>query len=163
MSNQVIAIADQDILREFEKRAIQVVKDNKEHFLQYKELWTDEQFTSDNNTVISIIKKYEKRGIDFPRLIGLQEGSEFIGYFQIEGTNYEVLEDLFDTDKEGIDVIRRILDLLGIEYTCKNCLTRPMCKVIEHAEVCEGADELYNNPFVYGMLKNILDHILPPV
>jgi len=162
MANQDIAIADQDILREFEKRAIQVIEDNKKHFLQYEELWNDEQFTSDNNTVVSIIKKYRERDIDFPRLIGLQEGNEFIGYFQIEGTNYQVSEDFFDTE-EGINVIKRILDLLDIEYNCKNCLVTPMCKVIEHAEVCEGADELYNNPFVYGMLKDILDHILPQV
>jgi hypothetical protein len=155
-------MTEQDILREFEKRAIQVIEDNKKHFLQYKELWNDEQFLSDNNTVVSIIKKYEKRNIDFPLLIGLQEGSEFIGYFQIEGTNYEVSENLFDT-KEGIDVIRRMLDLLGIEYTCKNCLVKSMCKVNTEVEECEGADELFNDSFVYGMLKDILDHILPPV
>ena len=70
---------DGDILREFFKRAIQVVKDNKEHFLQYNALLGDEQFQSDRETVISILSKYYKKKLifnvylDTKKLMNLQD------------------------------------------------------------------------------------------
>ena len=150
------SLTEGDILREFEKRAIQIVKDNLEHFLQYKSLEEDEEFLSDRETVISIANKYVEKNLDFPRLIGLEDVGEFFGIIKIEGTEYEVWEDLFDTD-DGINVIKTILDLIKIEYECKICLKRPICIVTEHIEKCEGADELWSNYHIYGMLKNILD------
>ena len=38
---------DEDILRALFRGASQVIKDNKDHFLQYKELLGDKQYQSD--------------------------------------------------------------------------------------------------------------------
>jgi len=147
-----------DILREFEKIAIQVVKDNKKHFLQYNEMLRDGQFQSDRKTVISIqAKYYEEKNIDFARLIGLQENDMYLGYIELGGSKHSIDEDLFDTD-DGINVIRKILDLLDIEYDCKYCLVQPACKVTDHIGECEGAYEMFNNPFFNGIIKDIIKH-----
>ena len=153
-------LSEKDILKGFEKIAIQVVKDNKEHFLQYNSLEEDEQYQSDRETVGSILSKYRDKKIDFQRLIGFQEIDKslgYLGYIQIKGADYDLDEDMFASD-DGINVIKTILDLIKIEYDCKYCLKRPACKVTEHLEECDGALELCDNNFFYCIIKDIIYH-----
>jgi len=157
MNNQSKVLNDRDILSEFEKRAIKILKENKDHFLQYNALLGNAEFEADQDTVQSILDKYEReKNINFAHLLGYEEFYEFLGHIEIEGTEYEVYEDLFDTE-EGTNVIKKIFDLIDIEYDCTGCLVKAACKVTEHRADCEGADELFNNQFIYSIMKNFLD------
>jgi hypothetical protein len=157
MNNQSKVLDDRDILSEFEKRAIKIIEDNKKHFLQYNDLLGNAEFEADQDTMISILDKYEReKNINFAHLVGYEEFYEFLGNINIEGIEYQVYEDLFDTE-EGTNVIKKILDLIDIEYGCSNCLVKDACKVTEHRGDCEGADELFNNQFIYSIMKSLLD------
>ena len=157
MNRQSKVLDDRDILSEFEKRAIQIIKNNKKHFLQYGALLENEEFWADQDTVQSIFIKYEnKKNINFGILLGYAGGGELLGQIKIEGTDYEIYEDLFDTE-DGTNVIKKIFDLIDIEYDCKDCLVRAACKVTEHREDCEQAAGLFNNEFIYGIMSILLD------
>ena len=157
MNNQSNVLNDREILSEFEKRAIQIIKDSKDHFLQFNALLENEEFEADQDIVLSILRKYDmEKGIDFAHFLGYEEVNEYIGHIEIDGTEYEVYEDLFDTE-EGTNVIKKILDLIDIENDCMGCLVKAACKVTEHRGDCEAADALFNNQFIYSIMKNILD------
>jgi hypothetical protein len=151
-----MSLTDKNILSEFDRRAIQILEENKDHFLQYDALLGNEEFEADQDTVLSILNKYRRKDIDFAHLLGYAETGEYIGHIDIEGTEYEIYEDLFETD-EGTNVIKKIFNLIDIEYKCKECLAQRDCGITEHRGECEGADELWNNQFINSIIKNILD------
>ncbi len=157
MNKQSKILDDRDILSEFETRAIQIIKDNKKHFLQYNALLENAEFEADLDTMQSILDKYEwEKDINIAHLLGYEEFYELLGNINIEGIEYTVYEDMFDTE-EGTNVIKRIFDLIEIEYDCSDCLVKATCNVTEHRGDCEGADELFNNQFIYSIMKNIID------
>jgi hypothetical protein len=151
---------EEDTLRALFKGASQVIKDNKEHFVQYKALLGDKQFLSDRETVKSILDKYWKKNIHFQRLLGYEMIGEHwrLGGFIFEGTNYYLDEDMLASD-DGINVIRKILDLIEIEYKCNSCVAKCVCKVTEHLEECDCALDLYHNHFYNCIIKDIIDRI----
>jgi hypothetical protein len=154
-------LSEKDILKGFEKIAIQVVKDNKEHFLQYNSILVNGEYESDRETVRSVFKKYfNGKNIDFVGLLGLrylEDSEDFLGPIKIKGAHYDLDEGMFFSD-DGINVIKTILDLIKIEYECKYCLKRPACKVTEKYDECDGAKELLYNNYYYCIIKDIIRH-----
>ena len=67
------------------------------------------------------------------------------------------VEEEYSDSAEGINVIKGILNLLGIEYDCKECITQSICTVIDHIEECDGAGEVFDNWFNFHIIKDILD------
>ena len=64
---------------------------------------------------------------------------------------------MFASD-DGINVIRKILDLIEIEYDCNDCVAKPICKVTKHIEDCDCAMDLFCNHFFNCIIKDIIDH-----
>ena len=164
MKNQSKVLTDEDILREFEKRAFQIIKDNWDHFRWYKKemnqsLIESEEFQADPETVASIYNKYViKKNID-PELlpeVTCISSEVLIGIIEIEGYPYLFWDDVLWSD-EGINVIKKILNLLDIKYQCRCCATRPCCGILEWIDECEGADEVYHIWFNFKIIRDILN------
>lgn len=163
MGDSNIIFADQTILPHFERKAFTIINKEKQYFEEYfkkkeeiDKLFENEEFKKDWDTFKRIVEKYKyKFNVDLPTILGYRNDGEFIGYFELDGKIYVICEEFFDTE-EGIKVIQKILDFFEFDYTCKKCLVKRTCKVLDHAEECEGTDELYNNPFIYDLLAEII-------
>jgi hypothetical protein len=162
-------ITDGDILSEFEKRAIEILKAEEKTFQSFKKeretiqsLMKSEDFLADLETVQSIINRYiTEKKINPLYLLGYSKFDPIIGDIKIDGIEYPVGAELFRSC-EGMNVVKKILDIIGIEYECKYCLRRPCCDVSEKIDECEGAKELFDNQFNYEIIQDILTLMVDP-
>lgn len=69
------------------------------------------------------------------------------GFFH-EGCEYDPIDAYSENFDEGIRHMMKVLDILGIDYQCKYCITRPACTTYDEksyrqiSKKCSGIDDL---------------------
>ena len=165
-------LSDNQILEVFKKKAIKLISERMDiQFKFYKDerkkisdLIKGKEFQDDIRTFNAILDKYRMRyDFDFGYfLLYIEDNDGYLGEMEIDGVFYPIHDVLFDTPS-GINVLRKILDLLDIEYDCRYCLKRPTCDVFEklNTEKCEYAVEMgssyLNNKLIMDILHKLIE------
>ena len=158
----------------FEIKAIEAIKDNiyiknwakafQKNYLKIRPILQGEEFRSDLNTIFSIMKKYRTKGIEVPLLIGCYNMGDRIGKIIINNKIVPIDERDFGSE-EGVTIIMRIYDLLGLDFGCKECLVRAPCQKLNPdidcdkiLEITDGFDLSYVARTILSCVCVLIDH-----
>jgi hypothetical protein len=142
---------DYDEIKKFAKM-------REEHYANIQPILDSDEFKNDLDTYVSIQLKYRDQEIDIPSLLGYVDAEEVIGAISISGELIQIEEDIFLNEK-GITLIMKILDLLDINYECKECLVRSSCQKRNPDMDCKKVGDIVDGDYISPLVKDILSQI----
>jgi hypothetical protein len=162
-------ISYEEQLEKFEEAALKVIKENgtdikdyvrtlQERYAIIQPILDSEEFNRDLDTYVSIQKKYEEEGIDIPELLGYFSTRGIIGAIVLNGKYIDIDEEIFPCE-EGITLIMKILDLLDVDFNCKYCAVRPMCRKLNPDMDCKKVQDIMEGDFLMPFVHDIISKI----
>ena len=165
---------DMDLIKVFEIKAIEAINGNdyikywaqefQKHHSKIKPILRSEEFQSDLSIIFSIIEKYRIKGIELPLLIGCYNMGDRVGKIIINNRVVPIDEQSFGSE-EGVEIILRIYDLLGLENGCKECFVRACCQKLNPdikcekiLEITDGFDLSYSTKTILSAVCILIDH-----
>jgi hypothetical protein len=147
-----------EIINEDYNEIIKFAKMTEEHYAEIQPILDSDEFNNDLDTYVSIELKYEDQGIDIPSLLGYANTYGVIGGISVEGEVIAIEEDIFLCE-EGVTIIMKILDLLDVNYECKECAVRPICQKRNPDMDCKKVEDIMVGEYLTPFVKDIVSKI----